>query len=533
MALRKLIYVDEFGQLVELDTVNDSVKIKELELGVSVLNEAKLAKLIDGADASDEHIHDARYFRQDEFISERDAIAGLGTPIKSDLSTGYLANSFIDPTVAGQLSHSDFLDLDADDHLQYLRVDGIRAMAADLNMDSNNIINLPLPTLSHQAASKAYVDSVAEGLSVKPAVKAATDSELVGTYQNGTLGVGATLNLGPLATLDIDGVTTWAQYDGVLVKSQTNKAHNGRYYVSQVGDISTDWILTRCGYCDEASEIPSAYVFVQQGLTFASTGWVAEVGISNGADPDNFEVGFDIISWFQFSGVGTFLAGEGLFLDGNEFNVGRTTNGGIGLDLDNKLFVEASDLIGEGLVIDGSSDIAIEWSSTYDDAKAIKAADLSSTASGKGASIIGVEDLDEFFTAENVEGVLREIWIALDEAGGVKHTAVGAIAKGDLLIMSNNDSVSTYSDLTVDSPVIGVAFKAALTGELVKAVNIDFQIQGILSGATAGARYFWNGSGFQTTLPTGNSENCYQVGIAKNATDLLVGIKFIKKNAAN
>lgn len=533
MALRKLIYVDEYGQLVELDTVNDSVKIKELELGASVLSEAKLAKLIDGADASDEHIHDARYFRQDQFIAERDEVEGLGTPIKSDLTTGYLSNTFIDPSVASQLSHSDMLDLDADDHTQYLKVDGLRAMSADLNMDDNNIINLPLPTLSHQAASKAYVDSVAEGLSIKPAVKAATVSNLAGTYQNGTLGVGATLNLGPSATLSIDGVTTWAQYDGILVKAQTNKAHNGRYYVSQVGGASTDWILTRCGYCDEASEIPSAYIFVQQGTQFASTGWVAEVGISLGSNPNAFEVGFDLINWFQFSGVGTFLAGAGLFLDGNEFNVGRQSNGGVGLDIDNKLFVQTSDLIGEGLVIDGSDDIAIDWSSTYDDAKAIKAADLSSTADGKGASIIGVEDQDGFFTAENVEGVLREIWIALDEAGGVKHTAVGAINKGDLLIMSGNDSVSTYSDLSVDSPVIGVAFKAALNGALVKAVNIDFQITGILSGATAGTRYFWNGSGFQTTLPTTNSANCYQVGIAKNATDLLVGIKFIKKNAAN
>jgi hypothetical protein len=57
-----------------------------------------------------------------------------------------------------------------------------------------------------------------------------------------------------------------------LLKDQTNKAENGRYFVSQIGDGSTDWILTRCPVCDEADEIPGRYVFVIDGTANQGTG---------------------------------------------------------------------------------------------------------------------------------------------------------------------------------------------------------------------------------------------------------------------
>jgi hypothetical protein len=151
------------------------------------------------------------------------------------------------------------------------------------------------PTSALHAATKQYVDEVASGITVRPAVKAATTTNLSATYNNGTLGVGATLNLGPLVTLNIDGVITWSQDDGILVKNQTNAAHNGRYYISQVGNGSTDWILTRSTVCDQASEIPGSYVFVQGGSQ-VGTGWVLTV-----ADPTTFVVGTDAITVTQFS----------------------------------------------------------------------------------------------------------------------------------------------------------------------------------------------------------------------------------------
>lgn len=195
-----------------------------------------------------------------------------------------------------------------------------------VEVNGARITGVGAPTQTTDAATKQYVDQVAQGISAKPAVEAATTTNLSAVYDNGPAddGVGATLNLGPAVTLDIDGNTDWSVYDGVLVKNQTNAAENGRYYVSQVGNIATDWILTRCGYCDEASEIPSGFVYVQDGSSLVGTGWVATV-----ADINTFTVGTDAITWIQFSGAGTFTAGDGLSLNGTEFSVNVAANGGI------------------------------------------------------------------------------------------------------------------------------------------------------------------------------------------------------------
>lgn len=179
------------------------------------------------------------------------------------------------------------------------------------------------PSSSNSIVNKAYVDEVAQGLAIKPATKAATTSNLSGTYANGTAGVGATLNLGPASTLDIDGITSWSLYDGILVKNQTTAAHNGRYFVSQIGGASTDWILTRCTYCDQASEIPGSYIFVTDGSTYANTGWAGYV-----TDPDTFVVGTDAINYYQFSGAGTYSAGTGLSLAGTVFSIANVGTAG-------------------------------------------------------------------------------------------------------------------------------------------------------------------------------------------------------------
>lgn len=193
--------------------------------------------------------------------------------------------------------------------------DLVLAPTGNVSVSNKKIVNVAAPTAPTDAANKAYVDAVAEGLTIKPAVKVATTGDLGATYANGTAGVGATLTIPAAATLDIDGVTAWSVYDGVLVKDQTNAFENGRYYVSTVGDAGTDWVLTRCGYCDEATEIPSMFVFVQEGTTNNSTGWVATV------DTLPMTVGTDAVVFQQFSGAGSYTAGTGLALNGTEFSL--------------------------------------------------------------------------------------------------------------------------------------------------------------------------------------------------------------------
>jgi hypothetical protein len=194
-----------------------------------------------------------------------------------------------------------------------------KTLGTSLDADDNSIINVATPTEDHHAANKGYVDEVAQGLKVRGNVEAATVADLGGTYNNGTNGVDATITIPATEPLDIDGWTSWSQFDGILVKNQTNAEENGRYFVFVKGDSGTSWVLKRCIDCDTDEEIPGSFVFVQHGNIYGQTGWVATVD-----NIDTFSVGIDDIDWVQFSGAGTYTAGNGLELNGTEFAIDTT-----------------------------------------------------------------------------------------------------------------------------------------------------------------------------------------------------------------
>ncbi len=181
------------------------------------------------------------------------------------------------------------------------------------------------PTNSLHAVTKQYVDEVAEGLETKPSVEIATIGNLDATYSNGVNGVGATLTANSNGAFpSIDGITLTSIVpgeNGVLVKNEPNSARNGRYNLTQVGDASNPWVLTRCGLCDESNEIPGSYTFVKQGTSYKGTGWVQIV-----TNPSTFVVGTDAIIVTQFSGAGTYTAGLGLNLTGTKFSHADTSS---------------------------------------------------------------------------------------------------------------------------------------------------------------------------------------------------------------
>lgn len=149
------------------------------------------------------------------------------------------------------------------------------------------------PTQALHAATKQYVDSVAEGLHVHASVSAATTANIADLAD-------------PPAT--IDGVTLTDQMR-VLVKNQSTQSQNGIY----VYDLATTALVRASDY-NSAAEIDAGdFVFVVYGDTWASTGWVQENNIST--------LGTDPIVWTQFSGAGTYLAGNGLTLTGNTFSI--------------------------------------------------------------------------------------------------------------------------------------------------------------------------------------------------------------------
>ena len=193
---------------------------------------------------------------------------------------------------------------------------------ADVSFGNYKITSLATPTNSTDAATKGYVDSVAEGLHIHASVVAATTANLVATYSNGTSGVGATLtNNDTQAALVIDGVTLSVS-DRVLVKNQTSGLENGIYTVTDTGSVSTNWVLTRATDMDTSAEVDGGdFTFVTGGSTWDNTGWVqTATGVT---------IGTTAIVWQQFSGAGTYTASNGVQLVGSNFSGVAEANAGL------------------------------------------------------------------------------------------------------------------------------------------------------------------------------------------------------------
>jgi len=175
------------------------------------------------------------------------------------------------------------------------------ALSANLDAGTNKITNLGAPTSSTDAATKAYVDSVSEGLHVHAAAR---------VYVAANIDLSTDLEAGDV----IDGITLVAG-DRVLVNGQTTQSQNGIYVVQSSG------AAVRALDFDTAAEVDSGdFIFVSAGTTYASTGWVQTLKPAT--------IGTDAISFTQFSGSGTYLAGAGITLTGNTFSADVTPTSG-------------------------------------------------------------------------------------------------------------------------------------------------------------------------------------------------------------
>lgn len=149
------------------------------------------------------------------------------------------------------------------------------------------------PSADTDVANKAYVDSVAQGLDIKASCLYTTTGNItlsgLGTQANG------------------DWPSTLTAGDRILVKSQTNQAQNGIYAAASSG-----W--TRTTDMNTWAEVPGAFTFIEDGVALSATGWVTTAG-STGT------IGVTNMPWTQFSGAGTYTAGNGLQLISNAFSV--------------------------------------------------------------------------------------------------------------------------------------------------------------------------------------------------------------------
>jgi hypothetical protein len=175
-------------------------------------------------------------------------------------------------------------------------------------------------------ATRAYVDTVAQGLHIHATAKTATTATLATltgttvsyaggaiTWTGGNAANGASFNDGTTLTAN----TTEASADRILVKNEggvggLGASKNGIYYVygarelrrASDGDAASDWL-------------GGDFCFIVGGTIYADTGWVQTEAITT--------LDTDSLIWQQFSGAGVFSADEiTLTLSGSQFSIKST-----------------------------------------------------------------------------------------------------------------------------------------------------------------------------------------------------------------
>ena len=365
---------------------------------------------------------------------------------------------------SSDVDHGSLTGLGDDDHTQYSLVDGTRQYTGVVSYNSH-----PSFTLPTQIVDKKYVDDVATGHE----------------HQDSAIDRLATPPGSP---------TTGDRY--LVIATATG------LWAGQEDDIA-EWDGTQWVFYTPVTGWQLSVDDETDGIYYyGGSAWTKKFYESTTASLGCEKVGVDIRL--------DLLANGGLALTGSEVGV------------------DAQDFDGEGLIANSALDLAIDWSTAFNDAKAVKAEDLNSTATGEGASIIGIEDAGGYTSVNSVEAAIQELY-GLNAAVGVNYTSAG-VTKGDVVYVSANNTASTMP-ITANHRAIGIAATTVAASGTVKVLANDTIVTNVLTGATAGTRYYWNGTGFQTALPSSSGNYVWVAGIAKNATDLHVQVEYIKKNS--
>jgi hypothetical protein len=353
------------------------------------------------------------------------------------------------------------------------------------------------PTQALHAATKQYVDSVAEGLHVHESVATATTANI------------ADLTDPPS---EIDGVTL-TEGMRVLVKDQTNLAENGIYVLDSEG------ALVRASDHDTAAEVQAGdFVFVSGGSTYTSTGWVQENDVNT--------LGTDPIVWTQFSGAGTFLAGNGLSLTGSTFSIDTAVTVDVSTvqTLSNKTLtspkVTGLDIRDTGFVVEGSTDNDFETTVIFTD----PTDDRTITFKDATGTVAFTSDIPQ-----NTDG-LGEGSTNLYFTDERAQDAVGNILSGsNSLSVVYNDSANT---ITFDTTLATTSYLSKTSGLAIDIATLEAKLvtDSFTRKATASVGNGANTS-FAVTHSLGTRD--VQVEVYDNATYDTVECDIVRTDADN
>lgn len=190
------------------------------------------------------------------------------------------------------------------DGASFLKADGTVPMTGSFDAGNQKVTNVGTPSAAGDAATKGYVDGVAQGLRIKDSVLVATAAALDAyVHDAGVLTASAN------GVLTVDGVAPPAG-SRVLVKDEPSTEFNGWYDVTDAGSVGTPWVLTRSADANVAAELAEgSFCWVKQGTANGNTRWAVST------EPTT--LGTDPIVFTQIGAAAELTGGNGISIDGS------------------------------------------------------------------------------------------------------------------------------------------------------------------------------------------------------------------------
>jgi hypothetical protein len=308
---------------------------------------------------------------------------------------------------------------------------------------SATITGLASPTNDSDAATKGYVDSLAQGIDAKASVVVAT-----------------TANITLSGTQTIDGVAVSAG-DRVLVKDQSTASGNGIYVVA-----AGSW--TRATDADSWTELTAAFTFVEKGTTNADSGWICTVDAGG-------TLGSTSVTWAQFSGAGQITAGDGLTKTGNTLNVGTASSSRIVVNGDN------IDLASSGVTPGTYQSVTFD---AYGRATA-----------GTNPTTIAGYNISNAYTKTEIDSIFGSTTAAATSASNAATSASNAATSASNASTSETNAASSATSAAASYD----AFDDRYLGSKTSAPSVDNDGNALITGAlywnsTVSTLYVWTGS---------------------------------------
>ena len=310
------------------------------------------------------------------------------------------------------------------------------------------VLQVAAPSNGSDAATKTYVDSIAQGLHWKDSVRVATTADI-------------TLS----GTQTIDGIAVVAD-DRVLVKNQTDQTENGIYLCK-----SGSWV--RADDMDAGSEFSGAAVFVQEGTANADTGYVC----SNDGD---VTIGTDNITFVQFTGAGQLDGGNGIDITGSTVSVDLDTASGLAVSASG-LKINALGVTNEMLA---GSILNTKLANSTISGVAL-GGNLNSLSAGNGLSM----------TSFNGSAAVSDLTIDLDTNSGLEVSASGltigldggtlALGAGGLSIAADGVTATEIADGAIDASAKiadSVVTNAKLANSTISGVSLGSNLNSLSAG---------------------------------------------------